>query len=114
MSSREELLASLKEQVLSHLCEDTGEEIKRKIIDKHAADLPDSAREHLHGAKSYSTKTMDHLIDHHGVSPGKAKSVLTNIKNDMSSSLSSSKTSSRAEKVSRALGQKWIGPRGNR
>jgi hypothetical protein len=100
-----------------HLGEETetADQIKRKIVQKHAGHFPQAAQDYLHKSKTYGNKAYDHLEAEHGIKIGHAKSAIDNIKRDMKSSFGSSGPSlNAAGRINRYLNQKTIGPRGNR
>jgi hypothetical protein len=94
---------------------ETADQIKRKIVQKHAGHFPQAAQDYLHKSKTYGNKAYDHLEAEHGIKIGHAKSAIDNIKRDMKSSFGSSGPSlNAAGRINRYLNQKTIGPRGNR
>lgn len=95
----------------------TADEIKREIVKKHAGHFPQAAQDYIHKSKTYGTRAINHLDDHHGIKPGHAKAALDAIKADVETSLGKGAVarkgdakSTNAERINRHLSQKWIGP----
>lgn len=88
----------------------TADQIKREIVSKHAGHFSQEAQDYLHKSKTYGNRAISHLMDNHGIAPGYAKAAISKIKDDVESSLGSSKSSTNAERINRYLGQKHIGP----